>query len=288
MERRYHLDIREVLPLKDLSVIQMGRLHCTERTVVNPHLHLDWYELTVVTEGVGTVYTGDVPTRMTAGDIYVSYPGDAHAIVSDEEMPLKYDFFAFRPTEEGLIRRLEELSLRRHGGDARVIRDDRIAHLVSNAIAERCSPEEDSPAVMEAIVLQLTAYLLRDLASLSSEKLPTHVGEGEYLCFQLMNYIDTHLYSLSNLEELARVTGYHYSHLSALFRKTTGGTLSDYSRTKRLGAARLLLQEGRRVGDVAELLGYSSAYAFSKAYRNHFGVSPRTDRPSGVDSACDL
>lgn len=293
MERRYHLDFREILPLKDMAVFQMGRLHCTEHTVVSPHLHLNWYELTVVSEGAGTVYTGDVPTRMTAGDIYVSYPGDAHSIVSDETVPLKYDYFAFRPTDAELVRRLEDLALRRPSGDQRVIRDERISNLVSNAIGERCVPDGDSAAVLEAISVQLIAYLLRDLSSLSSEKPPTHVSEGEALCFRLMNYIDTHLYSISNLEELAQVTGYHYSHLSTLFHKVTGGTLLEYYRTKRMAAARLLLrQEGRKVGEVAELLGYSSSYAFSKAYRNYFGVAPRADRiglsPSGVDSPGDL
>ena len=57
-EKRYHLDknyIDSPVCYGDLSLLQIGRLHCTEHTVVGMHTHRNWFELTVVTDGEGTV-----------------------------------------------------------------------------------------------------------------------------------------------------------------------------------------------------------------------------------------
>ncbi len=81
---------------------------------------------------------------------------------------------------------------------------------------------------------------------------------------------------MKNLEELATVTDYSYGYLSALFRETTRGTLQNYFKDKKLDAARLLLIEGKMtVTEISELLNYSSVYAFSKAFKEQFGVSPK-------------
>ena len=91
-----------------------------------------------------------------------------------------------------------------------------------------------------------------------------------------MNYIDTHIYSLKNLEDLADITDYSYGYLSALFKKTTSNTLSNYYHEKKLDAARLLILENKyKIIEIAEMLNYTSVYSFSKAFSNRYGVSPR-------------
>ena len=91
-----------------------------------------------------------------------------------------------------------------------------------------------------------------------------------------MSYIDTHIYSLKNLEELTEVTDYSYGYLSFVFKKTTGETLCSYYIRKRMEAARLMLTEGNlKITEISERLGYSTLYAFSKAFKGHFGISPK-------------
>ena len=91
-----------------------------------------------------------------------------------------------------------------------------------------------------------------------------------------MNYMDTHIYTMKSLDELSEISGYSYGYLSALFKKVTGNTLSTYYRTKKLDAAKLLLQENKLTAtEISSLLNYASLYAFSKAFTNHFGISPK-------------
>lgn len=283
MKPQYHLDkafFNDPLPFCNVELIQIGRLHCGAHTLVETHVHRDWYELTVVTDGRGTVYTNGQGTRVGQGDIYLSYPGDAHSLASDAAHPMRYDFFAFFPKNEHLARALEKIAEERRGTDRRLFRDERIAYLVGCAIAEFCEPEPDRE-LLDSIFHQITTYLIRDAAKLTSEKKSVRETPEKALCFRVMNYIDTHLYVMSGLHELAAMTGYHYSYLSSLFRKTTGGTLAAYYHTKRMAAARLLLREGQlSVSEIADTLGYSSVYAFSKAYRNTFDLSPREEKRS--------
>ena len=89
-----------------------------------------------------------------------------------------------------------------------------------------------------------------------------------------MHHIDSHIYSINVLSSLASLTGYTYNYLSGLFKETTGVTLSHYYHERRLEAATLLLREGFSVTRTAALLGYGSIYAFSNAYKKHYGTSP--------------
>lgn len=45
-----------------LSVVQVGRMFCKSTTVVDTHMHLNCYELTVVTDGEGLIYANGMPT----------------------------------------------------------------------------------------------------------------------------------------------------------------------------------------------------------------------------------
>lgn len=85
----------------------------------------------------------------------------------------------------------------------------------------------------------------------------------------MMSYIDTHLYSLTSLNEMASDLGYNYSYLSALFKKTTTVSLSYYYRVKRLETARILITEKKMtMSRIAEVMNYSSIYVIQRALRN--------------------
>lgn len=278
MDTLYHIDhyFPQPAAFGELRLVQIGRLFCAKNMVVEKHLHLDWFELTIVTGGEGIIYTDDVGVPVRRGDIYLSFPADVHAIRSDATHPLQYDFFSFYCTDPAYRARFEALMQSFRQPQERVFTDERIASLIANAIAEfDGAPPPLSGELLTALFHMVTVYLLRDFP----EKRTTggmrgNLRAGE-LCSQLMQYIDTHIFSLRGLEGLAVLTGHNYCYLSRLFRRTTGRTLQEYYQSSRLRAAELLLQEGKlRVGEIAELLGYASVYSFSKAYKNHYGTSP--------------
>lgn len=275
----YHLDnvfFSDPKEYDELYLLQMGRLYCTGTTVVEAHIHTDLFELTVVTDGAGQVSTNGVPTTVSAGDIYLSLPGDIHKIVSDEDRPLKYDFWAFRPKEGPYGRTLSRIAEEHHAPEGRVFRDGTVRQLVAQAIAELNEPDLYSEELLNAMFRQICIRLLRDLQNTPKAPYPGNATNAEVLCYRLMDQIDTHIYTMKSLTELCESTGYSYGYLSTVFRQHTGETLHDYYNARRGEAARLLLGEGRlSVTEIAETLGYSSLYAFSKAFKQRYREAPK-------------
>lgn len=98
---------------------------------------------------------------------------------------------------------------------------------------------------------------------------------NEKVCAQVMKLIDSRIFTMKNLREVASAMGYNYSYISSLFHKTTGVTLNNYFKNKRMSEARKLLSDNKMsISEIARIMNYSSVYAFSKAFKEHFGASP--------------
>lgn len=279
MDKEYHLSrnyFQNPLKFGNTYVSQIGRLFCTSKMVIDTHIHLDLFELTIVTDGKGVITTNNVSVPVEKGDIYLSLPCDSHKIVSDAEKPLKYDFFAFTCDDEYFKQDLEHIVQNYHSANTRIFHDERVRSLISNAIAELNQAHIYSPQLLCSIFQQVIIYIIRGFQEITPEKYSDTVTHAEALCYRLMNYIDTHIYSLKNLEDLSEITDYSYGYLSALFKKTTSNTLSSYYQEKKLDAARLLILEKKyKITEIADMLNYASVYSFSKAFTNRYGVSPR-------------
>ncbi len=274
---QYHLDRSYADPLVfgDIRLAQVGKLYGTERTVVDAHIHTDLFEITVVTDGAGVITTNDVPTPVEKGDVYLSMPCDVHQIDSDTDRPVKFSYLAFSVGNGDWQSVLEQLTQEHYNERDRVFQDERVRPLINNILAELTEQKVHSSQVITALLYQLLAYIDRGFRDKTTATYHEEVNDADILCVRLMTYIDTHIYSLKTLQELAQVTGYSYGYLSALFRKTTSFTLSSYYARKRMEAARLLVLEKKLTAtEIAKTLNYSSVYAFSKAFCKKYGVPP--------------
>lgn len=254
---------------------QVGRIHCNADSEIPIHTQLDYFELTIATEGKGIVVTNNEPVEVSAGDIYISFAGDFHRIISDKDQPLKFDFITIKSSNETIAASMEEIMALHHAADRRIVRDEVILQLVSRTISEAKKQKKLSEKMMEALITEIFVLLIRDFDVSEHGDVAGSKNEAEMLCFRLMNYIDNHIYSIRNLRELADTTNYSYNYLSNVFKETTGTTLQGYYHNRRLETARLLLSsEEFTVSEVAGMLGYSSLYPFSLAFKKKFGYPP--------------
>ncbi len=91
---------------------------------------------------------------------------------------------------------------------------------------------------------------------------------------RIRNYIDSFEGFAFDMEQLSRDLGYCREYMTRQFRLEYYVTPKQYFNQRKMNAAQERLLHGARIKEIAEELNYSSAYAFSKAFKNHFGLSP--------------
>jgi AraC family transcriptional regulator len=92
-------------------------------------------------------------------------------------------------------------------------------------------------------------------------------------------YIESHFAGELALDDVARVSGVSRYHLSRAFGTATGHSLMRYVRGRRLTeAARALSAGASDILSVALDWGYGSHEAFTRAFRDQFGLTPEAVR----------
>jgi AraC family transcriptional regulator len=102
-------------------------------------------------------------------------------------------------------------------------------------------------------------------------------------------YIESHLSGDLSLDAIAEVVGVSRYHLSRAFGVTVGCALASYVRGRRLSESARELGNG--APDILVLAldsGYGSHEAFTRAFRQHFGVTPEQLRERGTTEGLDL
>lgn len=94
-----------------------------------------------------------------------------------------------------------------------------------------------------------------------------------------MEFIRDNLDSDLSRQQVADVVFLHPDHLSRLFKRETGHTLSEYIMCEKMGyAAKLLMQTSIPVSLVAYKVGFHNYSHFSQVFRKMYGLSPREYR----------
>ena len=93
---------------------------------------------------------------------------------------------------------------------------------------------------------------------------------------QVQEYVKNHLSEKLTLADVAAVFNFTPNYLSQLFGKYGDSGFVEYITETRIAAAKEMLEQGDlKVYEIAEKLGYESAFYFSKVFKKVTGLSPR-------------
>jgi AraC family transcriptional regulator len=111
--------------------------------------------------------------------------------------------------------------------------------------------------------------------------------------FERMNdvkrYIREHLDEPLSREVLAAVAGFSVPHFHRVFKTCAGENIARYVLWERMERAGRKLRMGAvDITEVALAAGYNSHAAFSKAFKQHFGLSPSEFRQLGCREATQI
>lgn len=107
---------------------------------------------------------------------------------------------------------------------------------------------------------------------------PEESSLSEKVVQTVQEYIRTR-YRDANLEDAAARVHMNPQYLSTYFKEKTGESFSNYLlRVKMEAARKLLMNIQYKTYEVSELVGYSNAKNFTRAFKNYFGESPKEFR----------
>ena len=125
-------------------------------------------------------------------------------------------------------------------------------------------------------VAQIIQWLLTLRDSLCTILKSRRKTYKEHLISNVQKYINNHIEERLSLNDVAAVFGLSPNYLSALFKKTCNVGFSEYITQGKVAKAKsMLLEQELKIYEVAEQLGFESAFYFSKVFKKVEGVSPR-------------
>lgn len=131
------------------------------------------------------------------------------------------------------------------------------------------------PADISACIHRLNTML----AFVHNERLEREPVDSELM--RIQEAIDAHPEQTFHFQSLAARHGYAYSTFRRQFTDLTGVPPKRYVLTRRLQkAAQRLLRSSQSVQEIAWFYGYEDPARFSKAFKQHFGMSPAIYRRS--------
>nr|WP_121271822.1 AraC family transcriptional regulator [Pedobacter schmidteae] len=97
-----------------------------------------------------------------------------------------------------------------------------------------------------------------------------------YSIYNTINFIEGHYDELISIKQLEEVSNYSYRNIQRIFKYTCGETIGAYQkRLKVENAYKLILYTKDSLTTIALKVGFANLASFSKAFKLHFGCSPK-------------
>ena len=123
----------------------------------------------------------------------------------------------------------------------------------------------------EELLLLLRCILLR------LQKNPDAPVYGA-LTQRIVTYVREHLGEKITLDDVAKAAFFSPVYCSVVFKRETGKTITDYILSEKIEEAKILVAQGVRLKEVAELVGISDYNYFSRLFRKKVGYTPQQYR----------
>jgi AraC-like DNA-binding protein len=233
---------------KDIIPIFSGHEVCEKNHKYGPHIR-DYYLLHFCLNGKGVLIDKFGNHTIRQGELFIIRPGETTTYLADGNTPWEYSWVAF-------------------GGElADLFNTDRSVYPfpieIGLSLRDFSIDRETNPAIFLSLIYKLIYYLFNEKKENSS--VPEKIRQ--YIDFNYMDNIS--VLTISNY------FGYERSYLYRIFKNHFGVGIKEYIIKTRMEHAQILLKKGYSVGNTSLAVGYNDQTNFSKAYKKHFGESPK-------------
>ncbi|XOB61765.1 AraC family transcriptional regulator [Campylobacterota bacterium DY0563] len=88
-------------------------------------------------------------------------------------------------------------------------------------------------------------------------------------------YIEQNYNNELSLDELSKIASFSKYHFHRIFKSIVGESMGEYIRRVRLQSTTLQFKTNQKITQIAMNSGYETNASFSKAFKKHFGITPK-------------
>ena len=133
--------------------------------------------------------------------------------------------------------------------------------------------------IKTSVIEMLPGMIQKAIGKLSATLAETEREEEEQfsddILGRLQKYISEHYMDKLNLTQIAQEIHANGSYLSRLYKTKTGQNLFDVINKMKLEKAKEYMSQGKRIYEIAQMVGFDDVSYFSRVFRKHEGCSPR-------------
>lgn len=264
-------DLRETF--MDIALIHMGKETCRP-------LHAfsgvrDEYIIHFIISGHGVYSAGGNTYTLTPGQVFLIYPDEPILYCADKDDPWVYAWIGFNGLKIDAI--LKNCGFSRN-------------HLVLPAPAlymdcfdelfEHITLSFSNGLYRQAILLKLLAILADHHAQLVLENKQNQTDHVDNAYVSLaIDYIGKMYMQNIKVTDIAEHIGITRAHLNYIFQNELNVSIQKFLMEFRMHkAANLLVSTTLSIKEIASRVGYNDQLAFSKVFKNKFGMSPKNYR----------
>ncbi len=258
----------------DLNLYQYGSEQCDPGHSFGP-ARRNHYLFHYVISGTGMLMAddskGETQTyHIKSGQGFMIFPRQITTYVADNNYPWKYMWLEF----DGLHVK-EALDMTTLSPDAPVYHANMpsIRKLMSDEMSYINEHTNESPYHLIGHL-----YLFLDNLMQSCRRVtPARSSKmSDYYIKEAITYIEQNFQNDISIEELASTLGIDRSYFGKIFRKTMGKSPQEFLISYRMIKATELLQlTDLSIGNIGKAVGYENQLHFSRAFKKHYGVSPK-------------
>ncbi len=263
----YYLNLT---PKKDTeeSVVCGGREQCSAAYRIERN-RFKFYCIEFVSSGRGTLVMDGKKYSLRPGAIYCYGPRTRHIIETNPSQPMLKHFVDF--TGSSLVALLKETDFLK-GQPLFVSRPFRIRSIFENLITTGNTESRNRDALCSLLLRQLILYA--DDSSMEMEAALSPAWQTYLRCRQ---YIEKNYLKIVNIADVAALCFVDPAYLSRLFKRfAEESPLQLLTRLKMGRAAALLSNHNLLIKQVAEAVGFSDPYHFSRVFKRVYGIPPES------------
>lgn len=198
-----------------------------------------------------------------------------HAIFQNHEY-YAYYYIHFEIQPYHLQRQLLQL-LSQHGNLLYADEFRYFKEMFARMLMEVKEREIGYTSIVQAGLLRVIVEMIRAQHKRSPDQFMPVFVEDAYVKIvnDAITYLKDHLQYSFKQDDLAKAVGVSTSYLYKAFQKVVATSPTKYVQQYKIMRSQKLLMQNYRVNDIAAILGYSSAYHFSKVFKDMTQMSPK-------------